>query len=258
MSAVTYCSNVPSGVLTIQTLWEPLWCCQSQEILHLFSSAWDFYKSFFFYHPSVPLLTQSELYIWLDYRTSIGLTLIGSSYLSRLADWIIYTSPNREWWGGQVIKDLFTDSLYKYWLYSTNMDSYILVGQAWKGLLISALGQERTKVDRIIVGGILVKSKLAKCPWIKSASWKQWCCHQIKQNTLILVWDFHSGGNRRFWAYSGSKIRALGDMIGFLGLSQALSEAGQVKTSVSIRVALDSLELSIPKGTLWMIPTMEK
>ena len=30
--------------------------------------------------------------------------------------------------------------------------------------MIPALGQERTKVDRIIVGGILFKSKLAKCP----------------------------------------------------------------------------------------------
>ena len=97
------------------------------------------------------------------------LTLIGSSYFSRLVDWIIYTSPNRDWWSGQVIKDLFTDSLHKYWLYSTNMDSYILVDQAWKGLLIPALGQERTKVDRIIAGGILVKSKLAKCPWVKTA-----------------------------------------------------------------------------------------
>ena len=45
----------------------------------------------------------------------------------------------------------------------------------------------------------------------------------------------------------GSKGRALGDVIGFLGLSQAFSEGGQVKTSVSERVVLDSLELSIPK-----------
>ena len=35
--------------------------------------------------------------------------------------------------------------------------------------MIPALGQERTKVDRIIVGGILFKSKLAKCPSIKTA-----------------------------------------------------------------------------------------
>ena len=125
--------------------------------------------SFLFYHSSAPLQTKPEQCIWLDYRGTIVLTLIGSSYFSRLVDWIIYTSPNRDWWSGQVIKDLFTDSLHKYWLYSTNMDSYILVDQAWKGLLIPALGQERTKVDRIIAGGILVKSKLAKCPWVKTA-----------------------------------------------------------------------------------------
>ena len=172
MRVVTYCSNVPGGVLTPHTLREPLWCLQSQEILRLFSSAWDFYKSFLFYHPSAPLLNQLDQYIWLDYRATTGLTLIGSSHFSRLVDWITHTSPNREWWGGQGIKNLLTDSLHKYWLYSSNMDSYILVGQAWKGLLIPALGQERTEVDRIIVGGILVKSKLAKCPWIKTASKK--------------------------------------------------------------------------------------
>ena len=152
MRVVTYCSNVTGGVLTHQTLWEPLWCLQSQEILHLFSSAWDFYKSFWFYHPSVPLLTQPEQCIWLDYRATIVLTLTGSSYFSRLVDWIIHTSPNREWWGGQGIKDLFTDSLHKYWLYSTAMNSCILVGQAWKGLL--PLDKKEQKLTESLLGEI--------------------------------------------------------------------------------------------------------
>ena len=140
------------------------------------------------------------------------------------------------------------------------MDSYSLMGQAWKGLLIPALGQERTKVDRIIVGGILFKSKLAKCPSIKTAQESGGVV--IKENKIhSFLYEIFTQvlcrKHRRFWARSGSKGRALGDVIGFVGLSQAFSEGGQVKTSVRVRVVLDSLELSIPKGTSWMIPRME-
>lgn len=48
----------------------------------------------------------------------------------------------------------------------------------------------------------------------------------------------------------------LGDVVGFPDLSWVFSKGGQVKMSVRIRVALDSLELGIYKGTMWMIPTM--
>ena len=73
---------------------------QSRKILHLFFSASGFYTPFLSHNPFVLLLIQSERGIWLDYRA-----LIGSTYFSRFIDWIIYTQPNRDWWGGQVIKD---------------------------------------------------------------------------------------------------------------------------------------------------------
>ena len=145
------------------------WCLQSRKILHLFSSASEFHTPFLSHSPSVPLLIQSEKDIWFNYRRPIGLILIGLSYFFRVVDWNIYTvRKQKEWWCGWVIQDLFTDSLPWYWLNSTNMGSYILEGQTGKGLLVPATGQEK-KVDRIIVGGTLVKSTLAICPWLKQS-----------------------------------------------------------------------------------------
>ena len=77
-------------------------------------------------------------------------------------------------------------------------------------------------------------------------------CYKRKQNTLIPVSAFHSGviwETQEIVSLFRQPGKSFGDVVVLPALSQAFSEGGQVKTSVSERVVLDSLELSIPKGT---------
>ena len=121
-------------------------------------------RPFYSHHPSIPLLSQSVMGTWLDYWGPTG-----SSFFSRLVDWIRYTFRRQRmmgWLGNQGLIQGFTSQI----LIPILPIQTIFLGVKWESDYWFCHWTRKSESWKYHCLGSLVKSKLSKNPWIKTAS----------------------------------------------------------------------------------------
>ena len=163
-------------------------------------------RPFYSHHPSISLLSQSVMGTWLDYWGPNG-----SSFFSRLVDWIRYTFRQQRmmgWLSNQGLIQGFTSQIL-----IPILPTQTIFESNKKVIIGPAIGQEKAKVENIIVWDLWSNQNYQKIPELKQLH---------KHNDVVpkgekkypflyqLVTQVLCRKHRRLWTYSGSKGRALG------------------------------------------------